>query len=240
MVTISSRRFPVVVRDVVDYFPTLVPEGVGFMLGEMDTFLRYINMIGPGLRFTPTEIFASTVSEGEAGAINGMRGMDITPDQIESMGQRLANTRVDPLVIAGWKLMVLVSVGLIILLAGTAYGVYLIVFTTRGRNELGTLQTMGLTKTQLIALLGLEHIAIVIIGISLGSWAGFQMSRIMISALSVTETGDPVIPPFVIDTQWIFMAPIYATLGGLILFALLVVYRTVTSMRLSEVSRMEV
>ena len=240
VVTISSRRFPVVVRDVVDYFPTLVPEGVGFMLGEMDTFLRYINMIGPGLRFTPTEIFASTVSEGEAGAINGMRGMDITPDQIESMGQRLANTRVDPLVIAGWKLMVLVSVGLIILLAGTAYGVYLIVFTTRGRNELGTLQTMGLTKTQLIALLGLEHIAIVIIGISLGSWAGFQMSRIMISALSVTETGDPVIPPFVIDTQWIFMAPIYATLGGLILFALLVVYRTVTSMRLSEVSRMEV
>ena len=31
-----------------------------------------------------------------------------------------------------------------------------------------------------------------------------------------------------------------SNLGGLILFALLVVYRTVTSMRLSEVSRMEV
>ena len=44
--------------------------------------------------------------------------MDITLDQIESREQRLATTRVDPLVIAGWKLMVLVSVGLVVLPGG--------------------------------------------------------------------------------------------------------------------------
>ena len=207
VVTITSRRFPVIVRHIVDYFPTLAPEGVGFMIGEMDTFLRYINMIGPGLRFTPNEIFASTVPDGQDRAISGIQRMDITLDQIESAEQRLAAARVDPLVIAGWKLMVLISVGLIVLLSGIGYAVYLLMFTTRSRSEMGTLQTIGLTRGQLIGLLGFEHVAIVLIGLALGSWAGFQMSRIMISTLAVTDTGDPVLPPFVLDTQWTFMAP---------------------------------
>ena len=240
VVAITSRRFPVIVRGIVDYFPTLAPEGVGFMVGDMETFLRYINMIGPGLRFTPNEIFASTVPDGQVDAMAGIQGMDITLDQIESTAQRLATTRVDPLVIAGWKLMVLVSVGLVVLLAGLGYAVYLLMFTFRARIELGTLQTMGLTRAQLIGLLGLEHLAIVVVGLVLGSWAGFQMSRIMISTLAVTDTGDPVIPPFVLNTQWSLMAPAYVALGGLIVLALFVVHRTVSRIKLSEVSRMEV
>ncbi len=238
--TITSRKFPVIVRDVVDYFPTLAPEGVGFMIGEMGTFLRYINMIGPGLRFTPNEIFASSALDGQGGAIAGMQRMDITPDQVESAGQRLAAARVDPLVIAGWKLMVLISVGLIVLLAGIGYAVYILMFTIRSRSEMGTLQAIGLTRGQLMGLLSLEHVAIVLIGLALGSWAGFQMSRIMVSTLAVTETGDPVIPPFVLSTQWGFMAPAYAALVGLIALALLAAHRAASRMRLGEVSRMEV
>lgn len=240
VVEITSRKFPVIVQAIVDYFPTLAPEGIGFMVADMEKFLRYLNMIGPGLRFTPNEIFASTVPDGQLGAMAGMQGMDITPDQIESTAQRFATTRVDPLVIAGWKLMVLVSVGLVVLLAGLGYAVYLLMFTSRTRMELGTLQTMGLTRGQLIGLLGIEHIAIVVVGLGLGSWAGFQMSRIMISSLAVTETGDPVIPPFVLNTQWSLMAPAYAALGALILLALYIVHRAVSNVRLSEVSRMEV
>ena len=240
VVEITSRKFPVFVQGVVDYFPTLAPEGIGFMVGDMEMFLRYLNMIGPGLRFTPNEIFASTVPDGQFGAIAGMQQMDITLEQIESTAQRLATTRVDPLVIAGWKLMVLISVGLVVLLAGLGYAVYLLMFASRARIELGTLQTMGLTRGQLIGLLGLEHLAIVVVGLALGSWAGFQMSRIMISTLAITETGDPVIPPFVLNTQWALMAPAYAALGGLILLALFVVHRAVSGVRLNEVSRLEV
>ena len=240
VVEITSRKFPVIVQGIVDYFPTLAPEGIGFMVGDMETFLRYLNMIGPGLRFTPNEIFASTVPDGQMGAMSGMQMMDITPDQVESTAQRLATTRVDPLVIAGWKLMVLVSVGLVVLLAGLGYAVYLLMFTSRAKMELGTLQTMGLTRGQLIGLLGLEHLAIVVVGLGLGSWAGFQMSRIMISSLAITDTGDPVIPPFVLNTEWSLMAPAYVALGGLIVLALFVVHRTVSRVRLSEVSRLEV
>ena len=136
--------------------------------------------------------------------------------------------------------MVLVSVGLVVLLAGLGYAVYLLMFTSRARMELGTLQTMGLTRGQLVGLLGIEHLAIVVVGLALGSWAGFQMSRIMISSLAVTETGDPVIPPFVLNTQWSLMAPAYFALAALILLALYVVHRAVSGVRLSEVSRLEV
>ena len=240
VVSISSRRMPVTVKNVLEYFPTLEPDGIGFMIGEMDTFLRYINMIGPSLRFTPNEIFAATTPDGQSSAISGMTQMDIDPSQIESTELRLAQTRVDPLIIAGWKLMVLISVAFIMCLSATAYAVYLLSFMSKSRGEVGTLITLGLTRNQLLGLLSLEHIVIVVIGLALGSWAGFEMSQIMVSTLAVTETGEAVIPPFVLNTQWSYMLPIYVVLSGLLLLALVAIYQVIGRLKLHEVSRVEV
>ncbi len=240
VVSISSRRMPVTVKNVLEYFPTLEPDGIGFMIGEMDTFLRYINMIGPSLRFTPNEIFAATTPDGQSSAISGMTQMDIDPSQIESTELRLAQTRVDPLIIAGWKLMVLISVAFIMCLSATAYAVYLLSFMSKSRGEVGTLITLGLTRNQLLGLLSLEHIVIVVIGLALGSWAGFEMSQIMVSTLAVTETGEAVIPPFVLNTQWSYMLPIYFVLLGLLLLALVAIYQVIGRLKLHEVSRVEV
>jgi len=62
----------------------------------------------------------------------------------------------------------------------------------------------------------------------------------MVSTLAITETGDPVIPPFLLRTEWGFMAPVYIVLVLVILTAIFAVYRAIGRMRLHEISRVEV
>ena len=88
-------------------------------------------------------------------------------------------------------------------------------------------------------LLAAEHLAVVAIGLALGTAAGFAMSGIMVSALAVTENGSPVVPPFILTTDWTFMAPIYVTLVATFVAALLWLSRSATRIDIHELSRLE-
>ena len=243
VIDIASRAFPVLITDIVDYFPTLPPgdpHDMGFMVMEMTSYLRYLNMLSPGLRFAADEVFIITTPGEDEAARDSVLAFGVQPTQLHFKEQRLLSTRIDPLVTAGWKLMVLISVGVIVVVSAIAYAVYLLAFATRGRGEAGTLRSLGLTRPQMMGLLGIEHIAIAVIGLALGNWAGFQMSKMMVSTLAITETGDPVIPPFLLRTEWGLMAPVYIVLVLVILTAIFAVYRAIGRMRLHEISRVEV
>ena len=89
----------------------------------------------------------------------------------------------------------------------------------------------------MLALLSLEHLIIVGLGLGLGTWAGFQMSYLMISSVAVTEDGSPVVPPFSLMTDWAIMGPVYAMLVGVFAVATYVLYRTVARLDLHTVAR---
>lgn len=88
-------------------------------------------------------------------------------------------------------------------------------------------------------LLGAEHLVIATIGLAVGTLAGFSMSSIMVSAVAVTEEGAPVIPPFILTTNWVFMGPIYVALTAIFVGALLWLARSVTRVKLHEMTRLE-
>ena len=104
---------------------------------------------------------------------------------------------------------------------------------------MGFLQALGLRRSQMTRLIGAEHLVIVAIGLALGTAAGFAMSNIMVSALAVTETGQPVVPPFILTTDWAFMAPIYAALIATFVGALAWLSRSVARLNVHELSRLE-
>ncbi|MCH8311246.1 MAG: ABC transporter permease, partial [Chloroflexi bacterium] len=124
--------------------------------------------------------------------------------------------RLDPLITAGWKTMVLLAVGIILFAATLGYVTYLISFADQNRREMRYLQALGLSKRQLGWLLSAEHLVIATLGLLIGTATGFAMSNMMVSALAVTETGDPILPPLVLTTNWAIMGPIY--------FALVVIF----------------
>ena len=68
------------------------------------------------------------------------------------------------------------------------------------------------------------------LAVSLGTWAGVQMSRLMVAPLAVTETGDRLVPPFILVTDWAVLGPMYVCIIGIML-AMLVVTGYITVRR---------
>ena len=120
---------------------------------------------------------------------------------------RLAAQDIDPLISAGWRTIVLVALGVILFISGLGYVVYLLAFADRSMGEMGSLRSLGFSRMQTIGLVGLEHMLVALIGLGVGTWAGFQMSRMMVASVAVTDSGGRVLPPFILTTNWLLMAP---------------------------------
>ena len=238
IVELKGRFVPIHIRDSVDFFPTLDPRGAGFLLADIDTLIRHINILSPAVVATPNEMFiqkATGAGESVREVVTRLVGRDLVHDREAQLEQ----VRLDPLITAGWQAMVLLAMAIILFTAGLGYVTYLLAFANRSRNEMGFLQSVGLSPRQMAGLLALEHFIIVGVGVGLGSGAGWVMSDLMVSSVAVTETGRQVIPPFIMETDFRFLVPLYAALIGI--FALSV-YRLTRSMRnldFHAIARME-
>ena len=136
--------------------------------------------------------------------------------------------------------MVLLSLAIIGITAGLGYGTYLPSFADRSRREMGFLRAFGFTRRQMLGLLSLEHLAIAVIGLGLGTWAGLQMSSTMVDSVAVTQRGDQVVPPIILTTDWSFMLLVYAMLIGIFLVSLYRLTRSMLQVDMHAASRMEI
>ena len=232
---VRGRLIPMRVTDKVDYFPTLNPDRGGFIIADLDHFLGYLNMVSPSFVFVPNELFIAEDSGTDSDVVSVFGTMS----QVKDRESLLASLRLDPLVTAGWKAMVVLSIGVIVFTAGLGYVVYLLSFADRGRREMGFLQSMGLSRRQLIGLLTLEHLVMITVGLGLGTLAGFLMSSIMVSSVAITERGDPVIPPFILTTDWSSLTIVYLSLLAIFATSLFRLTRSMVGLDLNVISRVE-
>ena len=65
------------------------------------------------------------------------------------------------------------------------------------------------------------------------------MSGMIVSAVTVTDGGGRVLPPFILTTNWAFMGPLYAAMIAVFVIALLTLGRRVLTLDLRRLSRME-
>lgn len=239
IVNIFGRLIPVRIMDSVDYFPTLDPAGNGFLVSDLDSLLRHLNILTPVGSIRPNEILLTEAPGSGNDAYRLALSFARSPHMVHDRTTLLEELRLDPLITAGWRAMMLVAFAVIVFVAALGYITYLISFAGQSRAEMGFLQALGLRRGQMTRLIGAEHLVIVAIGLALGTAAGFAMSEIMVSALAVTETGQPVVPPFILTTDWAFMGPIYVALVATFVAALAWLSRSVTRVNIHELSRLE-
>jgi predicted lysophospholipase L1 biosynthesis ABC-type transport system permease subunit len=134
--------------------------------------------------------------------------------------------------------MVIVAMMIIVFTAGLGYIVYLLAFTDRSIGEMGALRSLGLSKMQTAGLIGLEHMLVALIGLSVGTWAGFQMSRMVVSAVTVTDSGGRVVPHSILETDWTIMGSIYGLLLLIFLSTLYSLGRRMLHLDLQRLSRL--
>ena len=226
------------VLEVVDFFPTHDPSQGGLILTDLNSLVERANVLLNHHRIRALDLYydlepGSHERVGEAVVeILGPQGGSVRDGQ-----GRLEGLQLNPFVSAGWRPMTILSPAIAVFAAAVGYLTYLLLFAKKSAVEIGSLRTLGLTRGQLLRLLGFEHLAIAAIGLGLGTWAGFQMSRLTVTPLAITETGLPVTPPFVLSTDWPIMTATYIALGLLFVGALSLLNRGVGQLDLRAISR---
>jgi putative ABC transport system permease protein len=235
---IAGRLTPVVVRGTVDYFPTLGPGKGGFVIADLKSLLGYINIMGYPTRMDANEIFANKSEDAGAAfeeTLDGFRSFFVSVSQ-RSDETELA--RLDPLGAASWRAAVLLALAIVLTAAALGYASYVLSHTRRSRVEVGFLQSLGLSRRQLMGILGIEHLTVSAIGLGLGTWAGFRMTGLMVSPLTVTEAGEQVVPPFILTTDWQLMLPTYAAMAAIFLATQVALNRSIARLDLVAIARL--
>ena len=235
---VGLRWLRMKVVEVVDFFPTHDPSHGGLILTDLNNLVERANVLLNHHRIRALDLYfdlkpGSHERVGESVVeILGPQGGSVRDGQ-----GRLEGLQLNPFVAAGWRPMTIFSPAIGVFAAAVGYLTYLLLFAKKSAVEIGSLRTLGLTRGQLLRLLGFEHLAIAAIGIGLGTWAGFQMSRLTVSPLAITETGLPVTPPFILTTDWLIMTATYVALGLLFVGALSLLNRGVGQLDLRAISR---
>ena len=229
---IADRWLQVVIEGTVDYFPTADPLSGGFILADLESLLGHHNVLAESYSARPNEAFIRSSEAGHVSAREGLAALLGRHGSVQDVAGQLRSLSLDPFVSAGWKPMQFLAPAIGGLAAAVGYVTYLLLFTKRSWHDMGFLHVIGLSRHQLRGLLGFQHLSMAAVGVGLGTWAGSYMSRLLVSPLAVTETGLPVVPPFVISTDWAVMIANYAVLMLVFLAALYVLNRAVAGMKL--------
>ncbi len=234
----GGRAVPAVVRSFVDHFPTMRPGERGFILADLNALLMHANIISPINRLSPNEFFLSVSPAAHELVIERVNSMSLSPGTIYDRLSQVETARLDPLTTAGWTSMVFVAVAIILVTIAIGYATYLLAFLDQSKGETGFLRSLGLSNGQLLGLLAFEHIAILLIGVLLGTWAGFQMSHLAVSSV-VIVTSDDVLPPYASVTDWGFLVPVYLGIIAIVAVSFVTLLRATRRIDLQTISRME-
>jgi ABC-type antimicrobial peptide transport system permease subunit len=239
VVPVSERNVPMVVRGVIDYFPTMSPAGGRFILADLESLLGHVNMMSNMIAATPNELFVTQSPIAYDAVRDALDRVFRFSGRVMDRTDMLESSRLDPLATSGWNSMVLVVLLTVIVAAGLGYANYLLLFASRIWSEIGFLQSMGLSRQQLTWLLVFEHLSIAVTGLILGTWAGFRTTNLMVSSVAVSETGERSVPPFVLITDWSLMLPTYGLLLGIFVVALALLTFNARRLGLHAIERVE-
>ena len=236
--SVSGRSVPMVINDTVDYFPTMSPSGQRFILTDLDNLMGHVNFMGHLRSIAPNELFISGSPEAYSTFRDSLDNIFRFTGRVYDRTGLLESSRLDPLATSGWNSMVLLALVIVVLTAGLGYSTYLLLFASKSSAEIGFLESLGLSGRQMLRLLAFEHLAIAAIGIGLGTWAGFQTARLMVSAVAITETGDRAVPPFVLITDWGLMLPTYGALVAIFVVAVAILHSSAGRQDLHAIARL--
>ena len=231
-VSIGGHRIDVVLRDKVRYFPTINPIEDDFMVVGLDPLIHRLN-IGSLFGSTDPNEFWIDYEDGIANETK----MDLKEDLIndppfpygklwdtESM---LEINRVDPLVKAGWHAILVIAFGSILLLSAIGFFSHAYISYRNRRFQFALLRTLGFSTRQLITTIWVEQVLIITLGMIIGTWMGGRLSEAVMPFMSSDDYGNQVIPPFVIQIDWVNLLITYgvmilifaAVIGSLIFLA---------------------
>ncbi|MBN4064813.1 hypothetical protein JYU04_03655, partial [Dehalococcoides mccartyi] len=211
VVQIGGSFIPVVPVGSTELFPTLDPARTPFMVMDVETLLAFVELRGLA-RISANEVFMDIDPETHAETTGQIRQLfrgSVLMDRVV----RVENSVIDPLTVAGWRGMGIVSliIGGIALVLG--YVTYLVSHSKRTIHDSAYLRAMGLSKPGFMGSASIEHGIVAVVGVVVGVAAGLVASRVAVGAIAYSETGRALLPPFILQTNWWPVLAILVTAG---------------------------
>lgn len=212
VVQISGGYIPVITVGTTDYFPTLDPDRAPFMVLDVKALIGFVELRGLS-SISANEVFIDIVPDDHSRITEDVRKI-FRGGTLLDRAKRINNSVIDPLTVAGWRGMGIVSliIGGIALVLG--YVTYLVAHSTRTAHDSAYLRAMGFSKAGFMRSSLIEHGIVAIIGIVVGVAAGLVASKVAVGAIAYSETGRTLLPPFILQTNWLPVMIILATAIG--------------------------
>lgn len=201
VVQIAGGFVPITPIGMTRLFPTLDPTDRPFMILDVKTLLNFVELRGL-VNIHANEIFADIDPVNHAEVTEKIRDI-YRGSRLLDRGTRLNESVIDPLTVAGWRGMSVVSliIGGLALLLG--YVTYLLANSSRVIHDSAYLRAMGLSKLGFIRSALIEHGIVALLGCIVGASVGLFASRMAVSAIAYSETGRALLPPFFLQTMWL-------------------------------------
>ena len=233
----ANRLIPFSVQGTVEYFPTLSPESGGFVIADLDALMFHVNLVSEQTQVVPNELYVKSLTGAEDETLEAAQRLATGFGSVQGTHELLDSFENDPLAGVGLRALVLIALGVVVIALGLGYVTFLLSSEGGRIAEAGFLQAIGISRLQMLSLLGVENVSVFLAGIAVGTWAGLEMSSLMVSALSMTEEG-AVLPPAIITTDWVPLSIAFGVLVAVVAASLFTLNRAMLRLNLQAVSRL--
>jgi ABC-type antimicrobial peptide transport system permease subunit len=192
----------------------------------------------------PNELWISSTTAGKERELllerlQGVRSY--TKTSVADRAERIAKTKADPLVEAGWKALLFLTFGAVFILSCLGYVIHAYVSFRNRQLQFAMLRTVGLSMRQLVAMLWVEQVLVIATGMALGTWMGGRLGATIMPFLGHDDWGDEVVPPFVMQVNWAALLTTYAAMilvFAVVSLALLIFIQRISLQRVLRLGEM--
>jgi hypothetical protein len=237
IINVQGGLIPVEVIDTIKYFPTLDPASGLFAIADVTAITDFVELRGRK-KVIPNELFASlnpTDIPDEEISETVRRVFRLA--RIDSRAARITSTFVDPIAVAGWRGMSVVATivaGLIVLMA---YAVFLAAFSLRSKGDSALKLALGAsTRDHWLSTIA-ELLPAIVIGTVVGLATGFAVSSLMVGSMAHTGTGEQLLPPFILQTNWMLPLVTIAAIFTIVLAGVVNSVRSLHEIKIAQMAR---
>ena len=204
-VSVSGHRVPVRIIDEVTFFPTMNLREKSFLISDMNSLVRYASMGSLTSEVLPNELWISSESTGEERQdlierLNMSEAFLI--DSYQDRDALLAESKVDPLVKAGWRSLLFIAFSSVLVLSCLGFLVHAYISFRNRQLQFALLRTVGFSMRQLVTMVWLEQMLVILAGLALGTWMGSRLGAVIMPFLGHDDFGSQVMPPFAMQINW--------------------------------------
>ena len=249
-ILIRERPVKVIVKRIVDYFPTIESDDESFILMDLDSLHNLLNRTTVFGEKHPDEYWLNLdISDDNVDKITpstSEKSNDAVVQEIENLLSKsrvkhgkildrtseLSRISINPLITSGWRALLGISFLTVLTVTSVAFLVHSSVSFKMRLTELALLRTIGLSMKQLLFFVFIEQFFVIFVALVVGVFLGLQLGSTIMPYLANSGEVGEVVPPIRMLVNWGNFSVLFGLLG--------VVFTCVTIVTLISVYKMSI